>query len=313
MRKVRVLNVEPEGFSERAKETWSLFSDYTTATWEEHRRNPSKFSDTNVLIIRLGNYINSEVLSAFPNLMYLVSATTGHDHIDLIELKKRSIELISLRNEKKFLDTIPSTAEHTFGLLLSLIRRIPASYNSVRKGKWDRMSFKGYELKNKTLGIIGLGRLGRMVASYGKAFGMRITYHDPFVHCKKYTKASSLNELMLSSDIISVHVHADETTSNLINKEALSSVKKGALIINTSRGSIVDEQQIIKCLRSKQLAGYATDVLQYENMDVKRSLIWINKDKHNIIITPHIGGATWDAMWACEEHLARVAKGKITE
>lgn len=310
---LKVLNIEPENFSVEAQKIWSQFANYSTTTWETISGNKSNYIDTNILIIRLKKYLNADVLSLFPNLKFVISATTGHDHIDINELSKRKIQLISLRDETEFLKTIPSTAEHTWGLVLSILRNIPASNQSVKEGNWNRMQFKGYELKGKNLGIVGMGRLGKMVAMFGKAFGMNVSYYDPFVDDGDCGKSGSLSELMECADVITLHVHADDTTHHLINEENLSKLKKGAVLVNTSRGMIVDENAVIKYLKNNKLLGYATDVLHYENENFMKSVIWKNHSKYNIIITPHIGGATWDAMWACEKHLAKVAQKIIVE
>jgi len=234
----------------------------------------------------------------------LVSATTGLDHIDQEALKQKNIKLISLRGQDDFLNTIPSTAEHTWALLLALIRNIPAANEDVRTGSWNRDKFRGYQLKEKMLGIIGLGRTGRKVAGYAQAFNMRVQYYDPFVDEKQFHKCGQLEELLNSSDIISLHVHLDKGTRHLIGVHNIAALKKGCLLINTSRGDLLDENAVTNALILKNIKGIATDVLSTELDDIKSSPLWQAQQKNeNIIITPHIGGASCDAMWACEEFI----------
>lgn len=166
----------------------------------------------------------------------------------------------------------------------------------------------GAQLKSKTLGIVGMGRTGRKVAAYTDAFGMRILYYDPYETVVRYEKVPTLEDLLSESDIISLHVHLSSETENMFDADMLSYLKKGCFIINTSRGSLIDEIALYKKLADKTIAGVATDVLACEMDGTKISPLWkAQQENFNVIITPHIGGATWDAMWACEEFLA----GKI--
>lgn len=301
---LKVLNAEPLDYSKKAIEMWcNKGFDYISSSWKEIDK-ASKYDEISILIIRLNRYLDKKVLDKFPNLKYLISATTGHDHIDLKILKERNIQLISLRGHNEFLKTIPSTAEHTWALLLSLIRKIPMANEHVRSGFWDRDLFKGFQLKGKTIGIIGLGRTGLKVAKYAKAFDMRIKYYDPSVNNLEYLKCGKIVDLLKSSDIISIHIHSNEDNKNFIDKEKIYSIKKGALVINTSRGSIWDENVFYKALLNDNIGGVATDVITTELNDIKKSPLWQAQQKgENIIITPHIGGATYDAMWACEEFI----------
>ncbi|MEO6488683.1 MAG: NAD(P)-dependent oxidoreductase, partial [Ferruginibacter sp.] len=162
--------------------------------------------------------------------------------------------------------------------------------------------------KEKTIGIIGLGRTGSRVAGYAEAFDMRIQYFDPYVNDPRYHKCDQLNELLQSSDIISLHVHLNEETHHLLGGHNISMMKKGCLLINTSRGNVVDENAVVEALSSKKIKGVATDVLEGELDDITLSPLWqAHQSGENIIITPHIGGATCDAMWACEEFIVDLA------
>lgn len=297
-----VYNAEPLGYSEKAIELWEDKGyRYAAGDWREIDQ-ATTIPQVEVLIVRLARRVNAVVLDKFPDLKVLVSATTGLDHIDLSEVKKRNIRLCSLRGHDEFLKTIPSTAEHTWALLMALIRNIPAADAHVEKGFWDRDQFRGHQLKGKTLGIIGLGRTGQKVAHYAEAFEMKVIYFDPYVNIKVYEKKSELVDLLAESDIISIHVHLDKSTEHLLSEDKIQYCKRGAFLINTSRGKVWEELSVAMALLGGRIGGVATDVLEIEPDDIKRSPLWKIKVKcQNLIITPHIGGATYEAMKACED------------
>ncbi len=299
-----VLNAEPAGYSKTAIGYWKQKGfEYTESNWNDIMQQDS-FNAVNILITRLAKKIDESVLEKFPALTHLVSATTGLDHIDQNVLSKRNIKLVSLRGQDDFLRTIPSTAEHTWALLLALIRNIPEANEHVKNGFWERDRFRGFQLKGKTIGIIGLGRTGTRVASYAKAFDMDICYFDPYVNNPDFYKYNQLDDLLNKSDIISLHVHLNEETHHLLGAHNIGRLKNGCLLINTSRGNILDEHAAAQALAEKKIMGIATDVLANELDDIKKSPLWKSQQRHeHVIITPHIGGATCDAMWACEEFI----------
>ncbi|MDA7675848.1 NAD(P)-binding domain-containing protein [Akkermansiaceae bacterium] len=267
---------------------------------------PEQFAQVAAIIIRLGNRADSALFEKFPELQWVVSATTGTDHIDLEAAKARGIEVLCLRGEVAFLETIASTAEHTWALLMSLVRRIPAAVASVNGGSWNRDTFRGTELKGKKLGVVGLGRTGSKVASYAEAFGMTVGYVDPGVVSDAHRRFSNLKDLAGWADVITLHVHLNNETEGMIEASVLESLKDGAYLINTSRGRIVDEDAVARAVESGRLAGVATDVLATELENVTLSpLLRLAANGANVIITPHIGGATWDAMHATEEFMAK--------
>ena len=266
----------------------------------------------NVIICRLSYNLSSKFLSVFKNLRYILSPTTGLNHIDLKYCKKKKIEVISFKNSKNLIENISSTAELNFGLILQLVRNLNQSINSTFKTKkFERDRFKGFELKNKVLGIIGFGRIGKKVFKYGKAFGMKILINDK----KKLMKSSqvSLVNLLKNSDIISINANSK---SSIINNKNIDKLKPNCYIINTSRGELVEEKAIYKALVKKKISGYATDVLDfhYENNEISKSYIFkALKKKLNVIITPHIGGCTYDAMQSTELILAKYFLKKVSK
>jgi D-3-phosphoglycerate dehydrogenase / 2-oxoglutarate reductase len=299
-----VYNAEALGYSEKAKKAWQAGGyEYQVGSWQDIE-DATRFLGVEALIVRLQRKVTPAILDKFPHLKMLVSATTGHDHIDETALAHRNVKLMSLRGHDVFLRSIPSTAEHTWALIMSLIRHIPAANTHVQSGKWNRDLFRGIQLKDKTLGIIGYGRTGQKVAKYAKAFSMKVCYYDPVVCEDLQFKQESLEDVFERSDIVSFHVHLTPETTNLLNEENISSVKEHAYLINTSRGKIWQETAVARALKEGKIAGVAVDVLATELTDIKESpLRQTQEEGLNTIITPHIAGATWDAMWATEEFL----------
>jgi len=261
----------------------------------------SEVNDADVLWVRLRHRIDAEVLSAARRLKIIVSPTTGLNHIDLDEAQRRGIKVLSLRGETEFLNDVRATAEHTVGLMLALLRRVPAAAAHVCKGNWDRDQFKGRELFGKTIGIVGYGRLGRIVARYLKPFDARILVSDPHIDCESLDNAisaASLENLLQESDIVSLHVSLSDATQGFFGKDQFSRMQAGAWFINTARGELIDETALLDALRSGHLAGAALDVLRGEQQIFKgdHPLVAYARAHDNLLITPHIGGCTAESM-----------------
>ena len=228
----------------------------------------------------------------------ILTASTGLNHINTNYCKQRNIKVLSHKNDMRFLNDLPSTAELAFGLMSSIVRNIPSSFDDVKKGNWDYDMHMGHQLRGKIIGLIGYGRLGKMMETYCNAFGMTVKIHDP------YEGYDDLDLVLKESDIISLHVHANDETKHMINKKVLGKLKNNSYIVNTSRGEIVNEKDIVEALRSGKLKGYATDVIEDEYGDRQNSPILKGvKEGLNIIVTPHVGGMTWEGqqkayMWS---------------
>lgn len=247
--------------------------------------------------------LNQKFLSKFKNLKYILTNVTGLDKVDLVYTKKKKIKVFSLKNKTQFLKKISSTAEFTFALILAVARKIPAAHQSVVSMRDDRYNFLGENLKEKTLGIIGMGRNGKLISHYAKAFGMRVVYNDVK---KKGHFFVNLKQLFKSSDIISVNVELNKKTEKLINWNLLKNVKKGAFIVNTSRAEILDQKSIIRAINKNLLTGVALDFLEKnKNKYTINSIRLINlaKKNKNIILTPHIGGATINSFYETEKFI----------
>jgi D-3-phosphoglycerate dehydrogenase len=271
-----------------------------------------RVSGCNVLIVRLAHRIDREILDRAGQLRVVVSSTTGLDHIDAEYAVSKGIAILSLRGEVEFLRSIPATAEHTWALLLALVRNLPAAVQSVRAGEWDRDRFKGHELAGQQLGILGLGRIGEMVAHYGLAFGMRVSAYDPFRQgwMERVERASSQADLFGRSNVLSIHVPLNEQTVRLVGEAELVHLPAGALLVNTARGQVIDELALLQALESGRLAGAALDVLAEETRGQLQTspLLAYARSHANLIITPHLGGATVESMAATEVFMANKLK-----
>lgn len=300
---------EPAGFSAAALTELRAFAEVRIASSEDRVGLLEAVSDADVLWVRLRHAIDREVMAAAPHLRIIVSPTTGLDHIDMDEANRRGIAVLSLRGETAFLENVRATSEHTLALLLALLRRIPAATVHTTRGGWDRDRFKGRELNGRTAGIIGYGRVGRHVAGYLRAFGMHVLAYDPRFHsepARDGVEAVSLDELLGRADVISLHVLLAPETRHLFGPAQFAGLKEGAVLVNTSRGELVDETALLEALRSGRLGGAALDVIQGERGTFTSDhplLAWA-REHDNLIITPHLGGCTVESMAMTELFLA---------
>ena len=224
------------------------------------------------------------------NIKVINTCSTGTNHIDMKYCKENNIEVWHLAKDYELINQLPSTAEHAFGLMLSLIRKIPMSFHSVKDGNWDYEPYIGRQLKGLTVGIIGYGRLGKMMETYCHAFGMTVKIHDP------YEGYDDLDLVLRESDVISLHVHVTGKTVGMINEKTISKMKKKPYLINTSRGEIVYEKKVIEAIENGKLSGYATDVItdEFGNIHNSKLIEFSMNPNRNVIITPHVGGMTWE-------------------
>lgn len=312
-KKLKILLTEPDGYSPKAIFLLKKLGEVIT-----HPLNQKEFDkilpEVDILVVKLKIKINKDILKRAKNLKAIATNTTGLNHIDLEEAKKRGVTVVSLRGHTAFLEKIHATPELTFGLILSLIRKIPWAFESVKSGLWDRNKFAGYELNGKILGIVGFGRIGRIVSRYAKAFGMTVMACDPNVDEQamqtRGAKKVSLEEIFKVADILSIHVLYEAELDRMIKEEHLKLMKPTALLINTARGELIDETALFKALKNKWLAGAAIDVMNSEDSageHLKQNPLLIYAKKHdNLLITPHLGGATKEAWEATEEYLAKL-------
>lgn len=224
------------------------------------------------------------------NVKLINTCSTGLSHIDIEYCKENNIEIYSLTTDFNLINELPSTSELAFGLMLDMLRNITISQEHVKMFKWDYTEFIGRQIKGLTIGIIGYGRLGKLMHGYSKAFDAIPIVYDPYI--EGFDK-QNLDDFISECDVISIHVHLNNETKKMINKKTLRKSKSNLIIVNTSRGGIVDENDIIDLINQNQIGGYATDVLESENGQINNSPLIkemiINK---KILITPHLGGMT---------------------
>lgn len=253
-----------------------------------------KIKGVDVILSLLTDKIDGDVMDAAgPQLKLISNYAVGFDNINLKDATDRGIVVTNTPCD----EVNEAVADHTWALILNLVRRITEADKAVREGAykgWEPDIFLGGNMKGKTLGVIGLGRIGTMVAKKAASFEVKVLYNkkepDPEIEKTLGAKFVSLDDLLASSDFISIHVPLTDETRHMINKDTLIKTKKGAFLVNTARGPIIDESALIESLRSSQLAGAALDVFDNEP-NLNPELIGLP----NVILTPHIASATVEA------------------
>lgn len=311
-----VLITEPDDY---CNDALSIYEDFGKLYLGRQEKNIEH--SVEILVVRLGINLNECVLHEFPNLKYIISPTTSLSHVDLNYCLSRSIEVLSLADVMEKIVGITATSELTIGLILSLVRKIPWAYNSVIYDKvWNRDLFKGRQLSSLTLGIVGVGRVGSHLALYAKQFGMRVLGYDPNKKNHHFLDlgiegVESLDTLLPKVDILSINASAEQANEKLIGVEQIQKMRPKSLIINTARGSLLDELAVYDALCSNRLGGVAVDVLFDEHSSgihwAESPLMLAAKEGCNVIITPHIGGCTSDSMRATEKIIAEYAQSRI--
>ena len=245
-----------------------------------------EITDAEIVVIRSSTQLTKEIIEKGENLKIIARCGVGIDNIDVEYAKSKNIKVTNSPSAN-----LTSVVELTVALIINAARKINLSDSHLKDGKWDRKKFVGMELSGKQLGIVGYGKAGRLVSEIMQSFGMSIAFYDPYV--KDWDgpeKSLELDELLSTSDVISIHVIKTEETENLISKEKLDLLKESAILINTSRGGVVDEDYLIELIRIKKLFGAGLDVYSQEppkNID--------NFVNINLITTPHIGASTNEA------------------
>ena len=259
-------------------------------------------------IVRGATKVTRRLIDAAPRLRWVARAGAGLDNIDVAAAKERGIGVLNVPGANAV-----AVAELVFGLLLGLLRKIPAADASLRRGEWEKSRFQGRELRGKTLGIVGLGKIGRAVAQRARAFEMTCVGHDPLVPAEDALALGvtplSFDALLARAEILTLHAPMAPATKGLIGAAQIAQMPKGAILVNAARGGLVDEAALIAALRSGQLAGAALDVFAEEP-----PRDWTLVNLPNVVSTPHVGAATVEAQEAVGEEivkllLAAMAKG----
>ncbi len=249
----------------------------------------AKLADARAVIVRNETQMTRELIQQSPRLAVIARAGAGLDNVDTAAAAEAGIVVTYAPAENSL-----SVAELVLGLLLSLARKLPAAWQDTRSGGWDRKSFTGLELSGRTLGIVGFGRIGRLVAERAKAFGMRLLAHDEFIPADVFVEAGaesvSFESLLAESDAVSVHVPLLDSTRGLFGLSQFAAMKPTAWFINAARGEVVDEAALVDALQSGAIAAAALDVRDTEPPE--RGPL---EDLDNVILTPHIGAFTHEA------------------
>ena len=246
--------------------------------------------DCDALIVRSETKVTGDLMDAAKKLRVIGRAGVGVDNIDVPAATARGIVVMNAPDG----NTI-TTAEHTIALLVALARNVPQASSSLKAGKWDRKSFIGVELQGKTLGIIGLGRIGRAVAVRARSFGMNIVAHDPFIAPEQARdleiESAPLDEVFSRADFLTVHAPLTAETRGIVGREAFGKMKKGVRVINCARGGLVDEGALYEAIKSGTVAGAALDVFEQEPPPADHPLLSLDE----VIATPHLGASTTEA------------------
>jgi len=253
-------------------------------------------------------HLNHSVLTG-TNVEVINTCSTGLNHIDLEYCKIMDIEVWSLKKDYELINDLPSTSELAFGLMLSLLRNIPKSFHSVKDGNWDYEPYVGHQIKGKTIGVIGYGRLGKIMCQLFDGWGVELLCTDPYGSGLNTTvKGVSIDELLEKSDVVFLHTHVTDETRGMVDEEFLSKMKQDSYLINTARGELVDEIAIIESIKIGHLKGYGTDVIKDEFGDIENSELveFSINPNNNVVITPHIGGMTIEGqtkayLWAIDK------------
>jgi D-3-phosphoglycerate dehydrogenase len=241
------------------------------------------------IIIRSATRLTADLIERADRLKAIGRAGVGVDNVDLTAASKRGIVVVNAPES-----TVVSAAEHTLGLLLALTRRIPQAHAALEAGRWERSQFAGLELADKTLGLIGFGRIGQQVARRARGFEMRVRAHDPYVAPERFRelgvdRAETLDELFSDADFLSLHATLTPETRGMIGREQIRKLKDGVRIVNVARGELVDEEALAEALESGKVAGAALDVFAKEPYE--GPLLGLA----NVVLTPHLAASTQEA------------------
>jgi len=254
-------------------------------------------------------FIGKEILDAAKSLKVICTASTGTNHIDKSYVAELGIPIIALTEERDVINRISSTAELAFSLTLASLRHVVKSHKAVLEGEWNYERYIGRQMNCLTIGSIGYGRLGSMYSKYCKAFDSRVLVYDPYkkVEDQKIEQVDNLKDLLKNSDVIAIHVHVTEETIGMMDKSCFDLMKKDVVLVNTARGDMVNEVDLVEFLKANSSARVATDVLSDEIRNRMNSpLLEYALDSDQVIITPHIGGMCREAQEIAYGHAAKL-------
>jgi len=303
---IGILINEPDGFPKEALERLRMVGALYRAD------QPYPHESIRAVFIRLRDYLGKKFLDDHPLLRYVVSPTTGLNHIDIDHFAAAGVQIISLKGRVEFLNHIYSTSEYSLALTLALIRHIPAAVRSVSDGHWNRYPFQGTELHGKNVFLIGYGRIGRQVHGLFRAFGSRVLAYDIDTGKVPADIFTSLENGLSCADIVSIHVNLEPSTQSFFTDGLMALMSPKAILINTSRGELVDQPALLRRVANGQLGGAALDVLSFEPMPLNEGVRkYIEACSGRLLVTPHIGGFTSESLYAVENYVTDLFLSKL--
>jgi phosphoglycerate dehydrogenase-like enzyme len=243
------------------------------------------------------NFILDDEVLRDSSLKVINTCSTGLNHIDIKYCEENNIEVWSLKEDYELISDLPSTSELAFGLMLSLLRNIPSGFDDVKNGNWNYEPFVGHQIRGLTVGVIGYGRLGKIMCRLFDGWGVKILVDDPYEYNIDERDSKVLSKRLLNtSDVVFLHTHVTDETRGMVDDEFLSKMKQGSYLINTARGELVNEESVIKSIEEGHLKGYGTDVIRDEfgNRENSKLVEFAKDPTSNIVITPHVGGMTFE-------------------
>ncbi|PYL86438.1 MAG: phosphoglycerate dehydrogenase [Verrucomicrobia bacterium] len=309
MRPPKVLiadSISPRGVDELSRDGALEVSFQTGLTESELVKIIPEFS---ALVVRSQTKVTAQILNAGARLRVVGRAGVGVDNVDVETATRRGIIVLNAPGG----NTV-STAEHTFSLLLSVARKIPQADASMRGKSWDRKNFEGIELYDKTLGVIGMGRIGSELSRRAIAFGMRVVAYDPYLSAARARTlqvelVDELDDLLASANFISLHTPLTEETHHMVDATRLEKTKRGVRVINCARGGLIDEDALAEALHSGQVGGAALDVFKTEPLPSDSPL----RTAPNLVLTPHLGASTAEAQESVGIEIAQSIRAALLE
>lgn len=259
--------------------------------------------------------VSADFVAKAKRLKVLGSPSTGTDHLDLKALRAAGVTCFDISKEFDLINSFTATSEMAFTLLLSVNRKMIPAAAAVLKGDWGREAYTGFQLSGKTMGILGLGRLGTISSRIARGFGMRVIATDVRDVRVEGVEMVPFDQLLVESDVLSIHVHLNDQTRGMIDRRALGLMKRTAILINTSRGALIDEKALQEALSSGLLAGAGLDLIDGEWMDdvTTHPLVEYARNNANLVISPHIGGATHESIVGARIFMAKKIADQLAQ
>lgn len=306
-RRPKILVTVPIGHLKRTREILESAGDVVYTDHPTRAEIAGALAEADAIFPNTKMMLDKSVIDAAPRLRLICTPSTGTDHIDKEYSAKKGVAVLSLTKDLDVLRTITSTAEHAFGLTLNIVRNMPWAFDHARAGGWDYTQFRGRELQGRTVGIVGYGRLGTMYARFARGFDMKVLAHDPFVKISEpWVEQVELDALLRRSEIVTLHVHLTKETRGMVDKSWFDRMN-GVYLVNTSRGGLINETDLIAALDSGRVKAAGLDVLDGE-IDGDMSahpLVRYAREHRNVMITPHCGGMSIDGQEKAFTHAAR--------